>query len=56
MLIKTQDSALHIWAVSELGDSVLEILGQFNFYLVIIVLSLLACGTPRLLRDRYEPT
>lgn len=44
MLVKPQDSALHVRAVSEVGDSVREILGQFDFPLVIVVLNLLACG------------
>jgi hypothetical protein len=56
MLGKPQDSALHIWTVSEVGDSVLEILGQFDFLLVIVVLSLLACGAPRSAGDRYGLT
>lgn len=56
MLVKPQDRALHIWAISELGDSVLEILGQFDFLLVIVVLSLLVCGAPRFARNRYGLT
>jgi hypothetical protein len=56
MLVKPQDSALHIWAVFELGDSVLEIPCQFDFRLVIVVLSLLACRTHRSAGDRYGLT